>query len=129
MGISGELYNLLENYLLGRFQKIILNGQNSSWTPLLAGVSQASILAPLLFLVYINDLPNEIKSNIKLYADDTSLFTIVRDKNESANFLTMTCCESLNGFITGKYFLIQVLVNHAEKCYLEGKRKFKFIQS
>ena len=87
VGISGELYNLLENYLSGRFQRVILNGQNSSRRPVLAGVPQDLILGPLLFLVYSNDLPNELKSNVKLCADDTSLFTIVRDKNESANIL------------------------------------------
>ena len=87
MDISGELYNLLENYLSGRFQRVILNGQTSSWRPVLAGVPQGSILGPLLFLIYINDLPNELKSNAKLFADDTSLYTIVKDKNESANIL------------------------------------------
>ena len=87
MGISGELYNLLENYLSGRFQRVILNGQTSSWRPVLAGVPQGSILGPLLFLIYINDLPNELKSNAKLFADDTSIYTIVKDKNESANIL------------------------------------------
>ena len=87
MGISGELYNLLENYLSGRFQRVILNGQHSSWKPILAGVPQGSILGPLLFLIYINDLPNELKSNVKLFADDTSLFTIVKDINESASIL------------------------------------------
>ena len=85
MGISGELYNLLENYLSDRFQWVLLNGQASSWRPVLAGVPQGSILGPLLFLIYINDLPNELKSNAKLFADDTSLFTIVKDKTESAN--------------------------------------------
>ena len=83
VGISGELYSLLENYLSGRFQRVILNGQHSSWKPILAGVPQGSILGPLLFLIYINDLPNELKSNVKLIADDTFLFAIVKDKNES----------------------------------------------
>ena len=87
MGISGNIYNLLENYLSGRLQRVILNGQNSSWRPVLAGVPQGSILGPLLFLIYINDLPNGLRSNAKLFADDTSLFTVVRDKNESANIL------------------------------------------
>ena len=87
MGISDELYNLLENYLSGRFQRVILNGQTSSWRPVLAGVLQGLILGPLLFLIYINDLPNELKSNTKIFAYDTSLYTIVKDKNESANIL------------------------------------------
>ena len=87
MGISGELYNLLENYLSGRFQRVVLNGQTSSWRPVLAGVPQGSILGPLLFLVYINDLPDGLKSNAKLFADNTPLFTIGKDKNESANIL------------------------------------------
>ena len=87
MGISGELYNLLGNYLSDRFQRVILNGQTSSWRPVNAGIPQGSILGSILFLAYINDLQNELKSFVKLFADDTSLFTIVKDKNESANTL------------------------------------------
>ena len=87
MGISGEFYNLLENYVSGRFQKVVLNGQTSSWRPVLADVPQESIMGPLLFLIYTNVLPNELKSNVKLFADDTSLFTIVKDKNEKTNII------------------------------------------
>ena len=48
---------------------------------------RGSILGPLWFFVYINDLPNELKSSANLFVDDTSLFMIVKDKNESANTL------------------------------------------
>ena len=87
MGISGEHYNLLDNFLLGRFQKVILNGQTLSWKPVIAGIPESSTLGSLLFLVYINDLTNELKSSAKIFGDDTSLFTIVKNKNESANTL------------------------------------------
>ena len=76
MGISGELYNLLRNYLSGRFQRVILNGHTSSWRPVIAGFPQGSILGSLMFLVYINDLPNELKSSVKLFADDKYLFLL-----------------------------------------------------
>ena len=96
MGISGELLNLLENYLSDRYQGVVLNDQTSSWTPVLAGVPQGSILGPLLFLIYINDLPNELQSNAKLFADDTCLFAVADDKNVCANILNndlLTICK------------------------------------
>ena len=89
MGISGDLFNLLENYLSDRLQRVALNGQTSLWRPVLAGVPQGSILGSLLFLVNINDLPNELKSNAKLFADDTSLLTIVKDNRKVLMFSIM----------------------------------------
>ena len=85
--IWGDLFDLLENYLSGRLQRVVLNGQASLRTAVLAGVPQSSILDPFLFLVYINDLPNELKYNAKLFADATSLLTIVKDKQESPDVL------------------------------------------
>ena len=119
MGISGELYNL-ENCLSGRFQRVSLNEQNLLWRPVLAGVPQGSILGPLLFIVCINNWPNELK----LYADDTSLFTIVRDKNESANILNNDLLSISRWVYYGKRFLIQILANRPKKCYFQEKRKF-----
>ena len=62
----------------------MLNGQVSAWASVNAGFPQGSVLGPLLFLIYINDLPNNVSSNVKLFADDTSLFSVTHDVNVSA---------------------------------------------
>ena len=78
-GISGNLLETLTDFLKDRKQRAVLNGQNSSWENIEAGVPQGSILGPLLFLIYINDLPDNLSTNVKLFADDTSLFSVVHD--------------------------------------------------
>ena len=86
-GISGGLLNLFQNYLNNRKQRVVLNGSFSEFSSIESGVPQGSILGPLLFLIYINDLETNIKSNIKFFADDTMLFSIVKDPNKSATDL------------------------------------------
>ena len=83
-GISGNLLNLLCDFLRNRKQRVLLNGQVSDWSDVRAGVPQGSILGPLLFLIYINDLSEGLSSNAKLFADDTSLFSVIHDSNTSA---------------------------------------------
>jgi hypothetical protein len=84
LGIAGSLLDLLKDYLSDRSQRVVLNGQESEWVQISAGVPQGSVLGPLLFLCYINDLTEGISSNIKLFADDASLFTRV-NKNVNAS--------------------------------------------
>ena len=86
-GIEGKLLALLESYLFKRQQRVVINGFESEWGEIKSGVPQGSVLGPLLFLIYINDLEVGIKSHIKFFADDTSLFSIVKDCNTSANEL------------------------------------------
>ena len=74
-----------QNYLNNRKQRVVLNGSYSSYSTVESGVPQGS--CPLLFLIYIKDLEINIKSNIKLCADDTMLFSIVKDPAISANNL------------------------------------------
>ena len=83
--ISGNLLNLIKHYLTNRSQRVVLNVQCSSCQLILAGVPQESILGPSFFLIYINDLPDGLKSNAKLLADDTSLFSSFKSKEESAS--------------------------------------------
>ena len=82
-GISGKLLLALKDFLKSRKQRLVLNGQYSSWRDVNAGVPQGLILGPLLFLVYINDLSNGLKSNPKLFANDTSLVLVIHDVNSS----------------------------------------------
>ena len=86
-GISGNLLDLLSNFLRNRKQRVVLHGQTSSWADVNAGVPQGSILGPLLFLIYVNDLADGLSSNAKLFPDDTSLFSVVHDANTTAKEL------------------------------------------
>ena len=85
MGITGLPLKLIQSFLNNRLQRVVLNGQTSAWTPVLAGVPQGSILGPLFVLIYINDLTKDISSTAKLFADDTSIFSVVNDINVSAD--------------------------------------------
>ena len=69
------------------YQRVILNDRSSSWKEITAGVPQESVLGPLFFLIYINDLCDDLSCNVKLFADDTSLFTLVFNENISAQNL------------------------------------------
>ena len=83
-GIHGGLLKLFESYLHNRKQRVVLNGSFSEDSILKSGVPQGSVLGPLLFLIYINDLEINIKSNIKFFADDTMLYSIIKKPEESA---------------------------------------------
>ena len=84
-GITGNLLDWLKSYLSGRKQKVVLNGASSSVLELHAGVPQGSVLGPLLFLIYINDISANLESDVYLFADDTSIFKKVNyDINSAA---------------------------------------------
>ena len=67
---------------------MVLNGQTSNWKEVLAGVPQGTILGPLCFLIFINDIPEGIKSNIKIFADDTSIFSVLKDNDSDSAILS-----------------------------------------
>ena len=81
-GISGDILEWLKDYLRDRQQRVCINGQFSSWADILAGVPQGSVLGPLLFLVFINDLTKVVRhTQIRLFADDTCLFITVDNRD------------------------------------------------
>ena len=88
-GNCGKMINILEDFVRGKKQRVVLNGQCLSWVDICVGVPQGSILRLLLFLIYFHDLSNNIKRTHKyiLFIDDTSLFSVVHDINTSANNL------------------------------------------
>ena len=78
-GVEDQLLALLKDYPHNRKQRVVLNGQMYDWRKINSGVPQGSVLGPLLFLIFINDLPDGITSICKIFADDTSLFSKVYD--------------------------------------------------
>ena len=83
----GKFTKTFGGFLNERKQRVVLKGHVSSWKSINAEVPQVSILGPLLFLIYINDLTEGDTTNAKLFADDASLFSVVCDTQTSANDL------------------------------------------
>ena len=84
LGIKGPLFNLLESYLPNRKMRVVLDGAKSRWFNIFTGVPQGSILGPLLFLIYVNDLVDNLECEISLYADDAVLISHYLDEIEAS---------------------------------------------
>ena len=86
-GVGGNAINLLGNYLSSRKERVIINGKTSEYFPVESGVPQGSVLGPLLFLIYINDLEIGIKSKVNFFADDTMIYSVVHNPTLTASVL------------------------------------------
>ena len=77
IGVLDPLLSIIESFLSNRFQRVLLNGQTSEWLSVKAGVPQGSILGPVFFLIYINDLPDDLVSTIKNFLQMTLLYFLL----------------------------------------------------
>ena len=84
LGFGGSILHWFESYLQDRMQRVVLEGQSSEWKKSCSGVPHGSVLVPLLFLIYINDITDGLESRPFIYADDTILFEVVEDPVVSA---------------------------------------------
>ena len=128
MGISEELYNLLENYLSGRLQRVILNGQTSSQRPILAGVPPRVNIVSTTFSHLHKRSTQRIKSNAKFFADDASHFTIVKYVNEKANALNNDLSLISNWAFNWKMLFNPDPTKPAQKILFSKKRQLKIIR-
>lgn len=87
IGVKGRLLEWIKSYLHGREQRVVIEGYCSDWKEISAGVPQGSVLGPLLFLIYINDIVSGLSCHPYLYADVTTLFETVSNRSDSTDRL------------------------------------------
>ena len=85
-GVYGSMLQWFSSFLTTRRQQVVINGCSSEWSPVQSGVPQGSILRPLFFILYINDLPSTVSSPMKIFADDVAMYCSVQSPNDSRAF-------------------------------------------
>ena len=82
-GIGGKTLKWIDSFLCFRQQRVVVNGVKSDWAPVLSGVPQGTVLGPLLFSLYINDILSDIESEIRLFADDCVCYREIKDEKDT----------------------------------------------
>jgi len=77
-GVGGRLRDWIADFLAGRKQRVVINGKFSTWQEVKSGIPQGSVLGPILFVIYINDLPEVVSCAVKIFADDSKLYNRVK---------------------------------------------------
>ena len=84
-GFRGNLFDWIKDFLNGRKQRVSVNGSFSDWSDVLSGIPQGSVLGPLFFTIYINDLSSSLKNKVLLFADDTKIYTTISRSHPSSS--------------------------------------------
>ena len=112
IGIRGLLLEWFCDYLTDRMQSVVIKGEKSRLKRVVSGVPQGSVLGPLLFLIYINDIVNDIQSVIEPFADDTSMSLALKTPNIRANILNSDLQKLISGQKNGKSNLMRKRQNY-----------------
>ena len=83
--IDGQVIHWIEKWLTTRKQRVLLDGESSDYVPVTSGVPQGTVLGPLMFLIYINDIVENISSQIKLFADDCLLYRVIKTEQDTVS--------------------------------------------
>ena len=119
-GIKGSLLTWISNFLQGRVQKVNLDDKSSDQSPVSSGVPQGMVLGPLLFLAYINDLPDCIsaESHVRLFADDSVIYRVINNTN-----VALKLQEDLDAL--QKWESKWLMEFHPEKCHVLNNTKHR----
>ena len=120
-GIKGNILQWIKAFLIGRTQEVIVNGVKSKCVPVASGIPQGSVLGPILFVIYINDILDNIDSNGLMFADDTKIFRLISSKGDSERL--QNDIESLE-----KWSSKWELKFNSEKCHVLTLGKFENIR-
>ena len=117
-GVRGNILSWIKAFLTGRSQTVVLEGESSSEIPVNSGVPQGSVLGLLVFLLYINDLPKNIHSHVRLFADYTAIFVTVNKHADSDTLQQDLGSKTLTHYKHGKTCEIWILIQVSVKCYI-----------
>ena len=84
-GITGPICNWIRDFFEGRSQRVVCKEEHSQWASVLSGVPQGSVIGPVLFLIYINDLPEEVRGKVRLFADDMIMYVTMTGEKDAAS--------------------------------------------
>jgi hypothetical protein len=87
-GIRGNTHTWIQNFLIDRHQRVVVDGETSEWVGVKSGVPQGTVLGPVLFLAFINDLPLTVESHVRLFADDCVIYRPVRNADDCQTLQT-----------------------------------------
>ena len=102
-GIEGDIYNWINAFLHNRTQEVVVNGSTSAAAPVISGIPQGTVLGPVLFVIYINDLLDNISSGGLMFADDTKIYRQITSRDDALSNFKTTLTSSINGQSFGKF--------------------------